>query len=213
MANYQQLKAAIAEAINNNGQGAITGQVLQDALIDIVDNVGGGYVYAGIATPTTVPQTTDARVFYIATQGGVYSSFGGVTVTEGISILKYDTTWQVQLIRSIESIMAETTGDSTVRTMTQAAITQLFNSVESRLVSNVFETVEEGFFVTDFDGNIGFSVKPDSQNNVIVRSNTNQEDTQRLRVLTIGNSFSTDALAYVPPLLKSAGQEFGVCFG
>ena len=104
MANYQQLKSAIQTAINNNGQGAITGQVLQDTLINIVDNVGFGYAYAGIASPNAVPQTTDSKVFYIATQGGVYSSFGGVSVTEGLSIIKYDNQWQVQLILAADQM-------------------------------------------------------------------------------------------------------------
>ena len=105
-------------------------------------------------------------------------------------------------------VMANTTGDSTTKAMTQASITQLFNSLESRMINNIFETAEEGFFVTDFAGNIGFSVRPDTQNNVIVKSNSSKDDVKKLRVLTIGNSFSTDALAYVPPLLTDAGVEF-----
>lgn len=105
-------------------------------------------------------------------------------------------------------VMANTTGNSTTKAMTQDSITKLFNSLESRIINNIFETVEEGLFVTDFAGNIGFSVRPDAQNNVIVKSNSSKDDVRKLRVLNIGNSFSTDALSYVPPLLNDAGVEF-----
>lgn len=101
MSNYRQLKTEIEGAITNNGQGEITGLVLQNVLKSIVDNVGYGYTFVGVATPETVPLETDSRVFYIASQSGTYTSFGGLTVQDGLSILKYDTEWAVQFITSM----------------------------------------------------------------------------------------------------------------
>ena len=57
-----------------------------------------GYKFAGIATPSTVPMSTTAKIFYIATEAGTY--FNAVTVTQGINILSWNgTAWNaVQVI-------------------------------------------------------------------------------------------------------------------
>ena len=53
-----------------------------------------GYLYAGIATPTTNPSTPDGPVFYIAEGKGTYTNFGGIDVTEDeVVIIYYDTVW------------------------------------------------------------------------------------------------------------------------
>lgn len=53
-----------------------------------------GYLYVGIATPTTNPGTPDGPVFYIANGKGTYTNFGGINVTEDeVVILYYDTVW------------------------------------------------------------------------------------------------------------------------
>lgn len=53
--------------------------------IGILKNAG--YLYAGIATPTTNPGTPDRPVFYIAAQAGIYSNFGGAEVEQGESVI------------------------------------------------------------------------------------------------------------------------------
>ena len=73
MANYSNLKAAIADVIKTNGTKAITGQVLQDTLNSIVSVIGANYQFAGVATPSTNPGTPDQNVFYFATETGLPS--------------------------------------------------------------------------------------------------------------------------------------------
>jgi hypothetical protein len=82
MANNQLLKDAIAAVIKANGNNEITGQVMQDSLIAIINQFGLGGVFAGIATPTTVPVNGDVVAFYIATTNGVYANFGGYTLRD-----------------------------------------------------------------------------------------------------------------------------------
>lgn len=95
MAQYANLKADIVAAIYNNSNQEITGAVLQGILTQIVDTVGADYLYVGVATPTTNPGTIDQRVFYIASQAGTYTNFGGIVVAEddGVVILKYNSSW------------------------------------------------------------------------------------------------------------------------
>ena len=94
MANWKILKAAIANVIKTNGNQEITGQVLQNVLFNIVSSIGENATFAGIATPSTNPGTPDGPVFYLATQRGTYSNFGGATVEDKATILLYnDSTW------------------------------------------------------------------------------------------------------------------------
>lgn len=88
MANYANLLATIAANIYTNGNNEVTAQMVKDAVDDIVDKMGKqGYIFKDFATPATDPGTPDARVFYITTGAGTYTNFGGIEVTDAITIL------------------------------------------------------------------------------------------------------------------------------
>ena len=72
-------EAEAREAADTSLQGLIDG---------ITDNIENGYVYVGIATPSTTPVT--GKVFYLALQGGQYIHFGNTAVMQGINIFKYN---------------------------------------------------------------------------------------------------------------------------
>ena len=80
MANWSDLKAAVAEVIKTNGNQEITGQVLQNVLSSIISNLGENATFAGIANPTTNPGTPDGIVFYLASDPGTYPNFGNIEV-------------------------------------------------------------------------------------------------------------------------------------
>ena len=103
MANWTILKEAIASVIKTNGNQEITGQLLQNALNNIITNVGENATFAGIATPTTNPGTPDGPVFYIATTAGSYSNFGSLEVSKGeTAILQWNNgTWTKNAIKSM----------------------------------------------------------------------------------------------------------------
>lgn len=94
MANYATLKSSIAAAIKQNGNNEITGNLLQQRLLAMVNSLGVGYQYAGIATPATNPGTPDQNVFYIAFSAGTYANFGTMVLADGeIAILKWNGAW------------------------------------------------------------------------------------------------------------------------
>ena len=94
MANWSTLKAAVASIINTNGNQAITGQLLQNVLNNIITSVGENCTFAGIATPTTNPGAPDGNVFYLATTAGTYSNFNGIVIEEGEAvILEWKGSW------------------------------------------------------------------------------------------------------------------------
>lgn len=113
MANWTILKAAIANVIKTNGNQEITGAVLQNTLNSIVNAVGENATFANIATPSTNPGTPDGPVFYLATQSGTYSNFGGAIVENEAAILLYNgSTWVkkatgIALTESVRSLVAK----------------------------------------------------------------------------------------------------------
>jgi len=88
MANWSDLKASVAEVIKTNGNQEITGAVLQNVLNNIISNVGENASFVGVATPSTNPGTPDGNVFYIASESGTYSNFGGIVNNGECLILK-----------------------------------------------------------------------------------------------------------------------------
>ena len=94
MSNYNSLKTAIDANIKQNGKQEITGPVLNSVLNAMVDTLGAGYQFAGIAVSDTNPGTPDAKVFYIANGKGTYEKFGGINVTEDeVVVLYWDASW------------------------------------------------------------------------------------------------------------------------
>jgi hypothetical protein len=133
MANYAALKAAIQQVIKTNGSNEITGALLQQSLLSMINSLGVGYQFVGIATPSTNPGTPDQNVFYIASTAGTYANFGGLVLADGeIAILKYNGAWS-----------KDSTGAASLETVNQ-------------LVQNVDKEIGQN---TLFDGDVDYSAQ------------------------------------------------------
>lgn len=84
-----------------------------------------GLTYMGVATTDTVPDTTAAKMFYFALQGGKYANFGNQDVAQGINVLLTEDgkSWTVQCLISV----AQELGASTTMLVSQKAITDAIN--------------------------------------------------------------------------------------
>lgn len=98
MSNYNSLKATINANIKTNGNEEITGQVLNSVLNAMVNTIGAGYQYMGVATPSTDPGSPDARVFYVAAPGTYQYFNNAVVAAKHYGFLKYDTAWHTELL-------------------------------------------------------------------------------------------------------------------
>lgn len=131
MANYANLKSAIQEVIRTNGNEEITGALLQQSLIAMINALGGYYQFAGIATPSTNPGTPDQNVFYLASTAGTYSNFGSIVITKNeAAILKYNGTWSKDssgfaTSEKVNQLDQELTG---IQTTENAEVYQVFPS-------------------------------------------------------------------------------------
>ena len=104
MAQYSNLKAYIEEKIYENGTQAITGDILQDVLKVMTDDLGDFYQTGGVASPSTDPGTPDAKVIYIATEAGTYTNFGGITLAAGeVALLIFETSWTKETLNVLSA--------------------------------------------------------------------------------------------------------------
>ena len=93
--NYEELKMNIADVVKPNGNQEITGQIMQDALFALIENLGEGWQFGGAVRPSDAPALgADVRGFWLAVEKGVYTDFGGVEVTE-LSAIVYGDGWGV----------------------------------------------------------------------------------------------------------------------
>jgi hypothetical protein len=97
-----------------------------DALLATANELKtAGYIYKGVATPSTNPGTPTDRVAYLASEPGTYTNFGGIVIASGLYSLTYaGGTWtgtQMQAGSDIEVV--QTTGQSTSDVMSQKAVT------------------------------------------------------------------------------------------
>jgi hypothetical protein len=109
MSDYSSLKATINANIKANNNHEITGAITNSVLNAMVDSLGAGYQFKGVATPTNPgsAQTPDYKCFYIATTPGTYTYLGGLVVADGeVAILKWDSAWtkEVTGIATAESV-------------------------------------------------------------------------------------------------------------
>lgn len=96
MSDYSSLKATINANVKANNNHEITGSIMNSVLNAMVDSLGAGYQFMGMATPATNPGTPDEKVFYLASVPGVYPNFGNAEIETGtIAILYYDGAWSV----------------------------------------------------------------------------------------------------------------------
>lgn len=84
-----------------------------------------GATYMGVATTDTVPDSSAAKMFYFALQGGRYANFGNQDVAQGINVVLTEDgkSWTVQSLISV----AQELGASTTMLVSQKAITDAIN--------------------------------------------------------------------------------------
>ena len=83
MADYSALRDTINNNIvPNNGRQEITGAKLNSVLNSMVDVLGDGYTFLGVATISTNPTTPEGKAYYLAGAAGTYSNFGNIVVND-----------------------------------------------------------------------------------------------------------------------------------
>ena len=150
MANYQELKQAIADVIKTNGNQEITGAILQNVLKSIVSVIGENATFAGIAIPGTNPGTPDANVFYLTTTDGIYVNFGNIQVNPNeLAIIYTDNNiWRVYRLNVLtnKSINVYPDWFDFQNSVVKATNTLFFEKVGGLNIAGFDKSLRLGFF-------------------------------------------------------------------
>ena len=102
MSKFANLIASIKAAIKTNGTQGITGQILQNKLLEMVEELGAGFTFGGVITPESSFDSAtygDVNVVFLASVAGSYPTFGGFTLQPGqVALFSYDGAWKKSII-------------------------------------------------------------------------------------------------------------------
>lgn len=101
MPNYSELISDITAAIYPNSQQEIDALELRAVLTEMVQSLGAGFSFQGVADPAVNPGTPDNNVIYLAGPG-TYTYYGALVVpAKSLGILKYDGSWSLETIDGV----------------------------------------------------------------------------------------------------------------
>lgn len=124
---YNALNNLIDAYIYANGVQAITGQILNGVLKQMVSQLGSGYHLMGVAVPATEPAANDYAMAYFAATAGEYTDFGGITLAAGevaVLLTSGNGSWSKQTIYNVPTGTADL--ENTANFITNA-VTDLVN--------------------------------------------------------------------------------------
>ena len=155
MGNYSTLVSAIQAVVRTNGNEEITGALLQQSLLAMIDSLGAGYQFMGVATTVTNPGTPDQKVFYLAGSEGIYTNFGGIRVRRGqIVALKYDSAWSAEAFNTeIDGLYKEEINDTLYVVDGNLNVVAKINR-EGLTDINIRPYFGDAFYISDANGNL-----------------------------------------------------------
>lgn len=133
MANYEELKRAVKQVIKPNGVQEITGEILQNVLVKMIDTFGDEYKCKGVAVTTTTPQVS-GKTLYFASTPGVYANFAGLSVVKGeIVAFAYDgANWtKTVLVDASNFATVELLGDCDVSALNSGRTYDLSEAIQA----------------------------------------------------------------------------------
>lgn len=85
---WTNLIAQIGANIYTNLIKKVSGDTVRDQIVDVVNNLGNGYVYKGVATISTTPPEIEGDLAWTASAIGTYTDLGGVEIaTAGLYLI------------------------------------------------------------------------------------------------------------------------------
>lgn len=141
MADFEQLKASVASIIRTNGAEAITGAVLQDVLLTMINSISDGYMFGGVAQHSGSVGNPDYNVFYLGGSGS-YTGYGGsIDVPAGsYCVFAYDGTWHQSVI-DLGISLGGTVSEGETQGVTGDAVNTALNTLWEN-ITNILDSIE-----------------------------------------------------------------------
>lgn len=132
---YRILKNLVESVIKPNGNNEITGQIMQDVIMAVINAFGTGYQFIGVADDETEPTLSDGKQLYLCGEGD-YTNFGeDFKVEKGeIGFLTFDTEWHLNVV-AIDLGRKIETADLEDESVTTSKLSETLQGVLSALVA------------------------------------------------------------------------------
>ena len=142
MANFDQLKQSVAALIRTNGAEEITGQIMQDVLLTIINSISGGYMFGGVAQHSGNVGNPDYNVFYLA-GSGAYTGYGdAINIPDGCyGVFRYNGSWTQDVVDigvHLTGTIREGETNGVTGDVINTALQQLFNNIMNILDTLTF---------------------------------------------------------------------------
>lgn len=142
MANFDQLKQSVAALIRTNGAEEITGQIMQDVLLTIINSISGGYMFGGVAQHSGNVGNPDYNVFYLA-GSGAYTGYGdAINIPNGCyGVFRYNGSWTQDVVDigvHLTGTIREGETNGVTGDVINTALQQLFNNIMNILDTLTF---------------------------------------------------------------------------
>lgn len=220
---YENLKAAIKQAIKQNDNQEITGNLLQSTLLNIVNTLEADYKFLGFAMPSTVPPTSEeGSLLYFASAAGEYVNFPTsgentyIVTGEGL----YMFTKKANSDYWKEEILIEITqefGNSEDKAISQnlATIIAACSSVKMPYTLDVVCKTEKGYLtntgsITPMSSGVTLSFTINESKDLYLYATGLADRTSNWATYAIFNS--NNELKYVGPTTLNAVTRYSNCF-
>ena len=99
MAKYSGLVEYINGNVYENSEQKITGTAMNNTLNRMVAELGKGYQFGGLVSPGDTYTPGDEKIIFMASEAGVYQSFGGFSIMDGeFALFVWDGAWRKQVV-------------------------------------------------------------------------------------------------------------------
>ena len=99
MAEYSGLVEYINSNVYENTEQKITGTAMNNTLNRMVAELGKGYQFGGLVSPGDTYTPGDEKIIFMASEAGVYQSFGGFSIMDGeFALFVWDGAWRKQVV-------------------------------------------------------------------------------------------------------------------
>lgn len=139
-----------------------------------------GYLFFGLATPNAEPpQEIFAKIFYLASEAGVYENFSHLNVPAGISVIKWNgSNWSLDILWRVDDAP---TGGSQNLVLSGGVKTELDKKVDKEQgkgLSDENYTASEKDKLTDLPTALELAAMLDLKQNVLTFDNTPTEESE-----------------------------------
>lgn len=139
-----------------------------------------GYLFFGLATPNSEPpQEIFAKIFYLASEAGVYQNYGHLNVPAGISVIKWNgSNWSIDVVWRVDDAPTAGSQNLVLSGGVKTELEKKVDKVEGKGLSDENYTSSEKGKLADLPTALELAAMLGQKQNVLTFDNVPTEDSE-----------------------------------